>query len=125
MHVEESVVEPTRTTRLPNNQRIPRTLGCDCGNEYFALKYDPADLSHSVIVPLERLAKYIISPWGASILLQQTTLFFHNQSINMRLFMIFAGLLPLAFANVIPERDTSPSVIPELDARGDSGCYPL
>ncbi|THX82430.1 hypothetical protein D6D05_03836 [Aureobasidium pullulans] len=38
----------------------------------------------------------------------------------MRLSIIVASLLPLAFASVIPEVETV-----ELDARGDSGCYPF
>ncbi|CAD0046622.1 unnamed protein product [Aureobasidium pullulans] len=38
----------------------------------------------------------------------------------MRLSIIVTSLLPLAFASVIPEVETV-----ELDARGDSGCYPL
>jgi hypothetical protein len=38
----------------------------------------------------------------------------------MRLSIIVTSLLPLAFASVIPVVETV-----ELDARGDSGCYPL
>ena len=38
----------------------------------------------------------------------------------MRLSIIVTSLLPLVFASVIPEVETV-----ELDARGDSGCYPL